>query len=130
MKIKELRKKQNLTQLELANKIGVVESAISLYESGKREPDISTLIKLADCLNTSIDELVEHEFSKTQQTKNNQSQKQEQEQETMTEQEKQLLTAFRALPDNGRRQFAIGTIESLAKIDKTAANNKSTRNSL
>lgn len=128
MKIKELRKKQNLTQLELANKIGVVESAISLYESGKREPDISTLIKLADCLNTSIDELVEHEFSKTQQTKNNQSQKQEQ--ETMTEQEKQLLTAFRALPDNARRQFAIGTIESLAKIDKTAANNKSTRNSL
>ena len=65
MKLKELRKKQNLTQLELANKIGVVESTISLYESGKREPDISTLIKLADCLNTSIDELVEHKTNKT-----------------------------------------------------------------
>ncbi len=126
MKLKELRIKQNLTQAELANKIGVVESAISLYENGKREPDIATLIKLADCLNTSIDTLLEHKLNKTQQTKIEQHQAKE----YISDQEKQLLKAFRALPNDGRRQFAIGTIENLLKIDKVSNKNKSAKNPL
>ena len=46
-RIVELRKRQGLTQAELARSIGISRSALSLYEIKKREPDIETLNKLA-----------------------------------------------------------------------------------
>ena len=46
VRIREARKKKALTMKELAQKVGVVESAISMYETGKREPDYSTLVKI------------------------------------------------------------------------------------
>ncbi len=46
-RIVELRKRQRLTQAELARSIGISRSALSLYEIEKREPDIETLNKLA-----------------------------------------------------------------------------------
>lgn len=53
--IAKLRKEKHLTQTELANSIGISRSALSLYEIEKREPDIDTLNKLAEVLNTSVD---------------------------------------------------------------------------
>lgn len=46
-KIKELRIKKRLTQQELADKIGVSYTTISLYESGSRKPSFKALNKLA-----------------------------------------------------------------------------------
>lgn len=57
-KLRELRKLKNITMKELGQKINVAESTISLYESGKREPDYQTLKKLADFFNVSIDYLI------------------------------------------------------------------------
>jgi len=114
MKLKELRKKQNLTQLELANKIGVVESTISLYESGKREPDISTLIKLADCLNISIDEIVEHKSDRAQ--------------SHLSENESNLLQTYRSL-SNEKKQLATKIIDCLLKLNKIETKIKSTKKS-
>lgn len=57
-RIRELRKELSLTMKELGRYIGVAESTISLYESGKREPDNKTLVKLADYFNVSVDYLL------------------------------------------------------------------------
>lgn len=59
--LKEIRRKKALTMKQLGSMIGVAESTISLYESGKRQPDNETLLKLADALNVSIDYLLGRE---------------------------------------------------------------------
>ncbi|MRG70130.1 helix-turn-helix domain-containing protein, partial [Lactobacillus reuteri] len=47
-RIAELRRENNLSQAELAKKTGLTRQAISLYEIGKREPKLTTWVKLAD----------------------------------------------------------------------------------
>lgn len=56
--LRKLRKAQGLSMRALGNKIGLAESTISLYETGKRQPDNATLIKLAETLNCSVDYLL------------------------------------------------------------------------
>lgn len=52
---KKLRKNANLTQSELANKVGVRAAAISKWEKGITVPSLETLVALADFYGTSID---------------------------------------------------------------------------
>ena len=56
--LKAQRDKLNMTQKDVADKIGAAPSTIANYENGKREPDIETLCSLADVLNCSLDLLV------------------------------------------------------------------------
>jgi len=56
--IAELRKEKNMTQEELAEKLGVTDKSISRWENGKTMPDISLLNLLADEFNLSIPELL------------------------------------------------------------------------
>lgn len=56
MKIKEFRKEKKLTQKELADLVGIKNSAISNYEQGVRIPKRDFLFKVANSLNVSIDE--------------------------------------------------------------------------
>lgn len=56
--LREIRKKCGLTQKELAERIGSSESAISMYESGKRQPDYETLLKISDYFGVSVDYLL------------------------------------------------------------------------
>lgn len=58
MRIRELRKTKKVTMKELGNMIGVAESTMSLYETGKRKPDPETLSRLADYFNVSVDYLL------------------------------------------------------------------------
>ncbi len=58
LRIKELRRAKNLTSKELAARVGVAESTMSLYENGKREPDFETLGRIADILETDLDYLL------------------------------------------------------------------------
>ncbi len=58
MKLKELRKSKNITQLDVATAIGVSPQVLSRYERGEREPDYKTLCKLADFFGVSVDELL------------------------------------------------------------------------
>lgn len=53
--LKELRKENGLKQKEIAEKIQITERTYSNYETGKREPDIETLIKIADYYKISLD---------------------------------------------------------------------------
>ena len=57
MQLEELRKKNSMTQNELAAFLGVQQNTVSQWESGKRNPPSSILPRLADALGCSIDEL-------------------------------------------------------------------------
>ena len=59
MRLKELRKKRNISQLKLAMDLQLNQNAISRYETGVREADYSTLIRIADYFDVSIDYLLE-----------------------------------------------------------------------
>ena len=57
-KLKYLRLKENLSQAQLAKKVGITRQALSKYELGISEPNLYTLVKLADYFNCSLDSLV------------------------------------------------------------------------
>lgn len=57
-RIRELRKERKMTMKQLGEIIGVAESTISLYETGKRQPDNDILQRLADFFDTSTDYLL------------------------------------------------------------------------
>ena len=59
--IRQLREKRNLTQAELAERIGVSSKTISKWETAKGLPDISLLQPLAQALNISVIELMNGE---------------------------------------------------------------------
>ena len=57
--IAALRKEQGMTQLELAEKMGVTDKAVSKWERDLSFPDINSIPKLAEIFNVSIDELMQ-----------------------------------------------------------------------
>ncbi len=57
-KIKELRLSKNLTQKQLAEKIGQAQSTIFYWEQDKQEPTISALKKLCEFFEVSADYLI------------------------------------------------------------------------
>lgn len=57
-RLKELRLSNNLTQEQIAQKLNITRNAYTLYETGKNNPTIETLKKLADIYKTSIDYIV------------------------------------------------------------------------
>ena len=59
--IRQLRETRNLTQQELAQKIGVSSKTISKWETAKGLPDVSLLQPLAQALNISVIELMNGE---------------------------------------------------------------------
>lgn len=57
-KLRSLRIEKNLTQKQVADRIGLAISAVSSYESGSRYPTYDTLIKLARMFHVSTDYLL------------------------------------------------------------------------
>lgn len=55
--LKELREDKGLNQIDLAETLNVSRQTISGYETGSIEPPFSTLVKLADIYNCSLDYL-------------------------------------------------------------------------
>lgn len=58
LRLKSLRKYNDMTRKELADRIGVSEPTIAAYEQGVREPNIDKLKRLSELFNVSIDHLV------------------------------------------------------------------------
>ncbi len=58
MRLKELRKQKNISQLKLALELNTNQNTISRYETGEREPGLNELIKIADYFGVSIDYLL------------------------------------------------------------------------
>ena len=59
--IAECRKKVNLTQMQLAEKLGITDKAISKWERGITMPDTSIMLALCDILGISVNELLSGE---------------------------------------------------------------------
>ena len=58
MRLKELRKENNLTQKELADYLNIKQNTYSQYENGQRQVPIDILIRLADYYDVSVDYLL------------------------------------------------------------------------
>lgn len=60
-KIKEIRKNQNLTQDQFAEKIFVSRNAVAKWESNRGYPDIQNLITISDIFGISLDDLMKND---------------------------------------------------------------------
>lgn len=58
--LRKLRLEKGVSQMQLANAVWVTQQSINKYENHNIEPDIATLIKLADYFSTSVDYLIGH----------------------------------------------------------------------
>lgn len=109
-KIKELRKSKNISQEKLADELGVSQAMVAQYESGKRNPKIETLNRIAKALTVDISSLVEFPYlDKDSKTIYIDTRRKEDYEESL------LLTNFRRLNINGKEK-AIEHVEMLAKI--------------
>ena len=68
--IAELRKEQNMTQRELAEKLGVTDRAISKWENGRGLPDVSLMKPLCEILGITVTELLNGERASETETIN------------------------------------------------------------
>lgn len=62
--IKEIRKQNNLTQKEFADKYGVTYQAVSKWETGKNIPDISLIKEISRDFNINIEDILEGNMGK------------------------------------------------------------------
>jgi transcriptional regulator with XRE-family HTH domain len=56
--LKKIRTNKNITQTELAEKLGVDKSFVSNLENGKNNPTLSTITNIAQALEVSVNELL------------------------------------------------------------------------
>ena len=58
--LKKLREDASISQKAVADAIGVSQQSVNKYENHNIEPDIETLIRIADFFETSVDYLIGH----------------------------------------------------------------------
>jgi transcriptional regulator with XRE-family HTH domain len=85
-RIRELRKRQRLTQTELSEKIGVAQSDLSRMEQGEYKVGLDTLFKILQVFDLKMSEF----FGETEKPSG--------------EDERQLVTSFQALSEEARRE--------------------------
>lgn len=130
-RIRELRKQHKMTMKELGAVVGLAESTISQYETGKCQPDNETLLKSGEYFNTSVDYLLGS--TRTNENAPTLTQKDERDiekrlQNTIEELESLqdgLTFSGEALDDESRELLAISLKNSL-EIAKRAAKQKYT----
>ena len=69
-RLKELRKKANFTQVEVAEKLGISQPAFASWERGAKKPTQENLVKIAQVLNVSVDYLVGNTENKSDELDN------------------------------------------------------------
>lgn len=100
------RKLLNLTQEELAVKIGTSQRQVSFYETGKNEPTANVLDALADALDTTTDWLL----GRTQIVE-----RPMRGQGDLTEEEAEIISIIRR-KDSERRRIIFNVIRDLAEV--------------
>ena len=61
LRIRTMRKSRNMTQEDLARAIDQSASSITMYETGRREPDLETLEAMADVFNVTLGSIISGE---------------------------------------------------------------------
>ena len=68
--LKDLRKQAGLTQVDVAEKLGISQPAYASWERGVKKPTQENLVKIAQILNVSVDYLVGNSEEKTDELDN------------------------------------------------------------
>ena len=71
-RLKQLRIEEEVPQIFIAADLGIARSTYACYESGKNDPDIYTLWKLADLYGVSLDKLVGRDFQEPEKSEQKQ----------------------------------------------------------
>lgn len=58
-RVRELRKERDMTLKEMGERLGVGEMAVSNYETGRRQPSLETVKRIADIFGVTVDYLLE-----------------------------------------------------------------------
>lgn len=116
--IKKFRQSKGMTQKQLADKCGLAPITIRQYESGKREPNLETIRKIATALEVSISDLVVDwaMLSRDEIIKDWDTEKKEQE-NIKNIRDKQLINNFNKLNDTGQKEV-LKRVEELTEIPK------------
>ena len=59
--IAECRKKENMTQMQLAEKLGITDRAVSKWETGRAMPDSSIMLELCGILGINVNDILSGE---------------------------------------------------------------------
>ena len=108
-RLREARKAARKTQKEVADHIGVTESAYCGYETGKRQPDALKIRKIAAFLQVTGDYLLETEDVTAQAQQDEMSSNLAV--ATLTDEESDLLAGFRSLNRAGK-DFILSALNS------------------
>lgn len=84
LRLKEVRKSRRLTQAQVAEGVNCSASTLSRYETGKRQPPLDMLVRLADFFDVSLDYI----FGRTPPDSS-----------ALSSYEKDMLESFRNVPD-------------------------------
>ena len=90
--LKKLRTEHNISQQHLANVIGVSQQSVNKYENQNIEPDITTLMLIADYFHVTVDYLIGHDEEMNSRT--------EKQLFCLDKMERSLLDSFRFLPED------------------------------
>ncbi len=113
--IKKYRKEAGLTQKELAEMLGVAVGTIQQYESGKRQPRLEMINRIAGALDMGVRRLYP-DFS-YEEWKKTETYKDAQLQNTHDPLRPQLMSHFQKLNDFGKEE-AVKRVEELTEIKK------------
>ena len=105
LRLKELRESSFPSQRAFAQIFGVASSTVGMWESGKREPDYATTIKLADFFNVTVGYLIGHENEKKPATVVG---------DELSKMENDLLKVFKLVPQE-QQSLLLGMIEGAAR---------------
>lgn len=108
-RIKELRAEKGLTQTDLAEYLGVNQTAAGKYERGDLEPNLSVLIKLSRLFEVSVDYIIGNSDDLGVISIANEKSS------SLAKDEQSVLNAYRALPEDLQRRARV-YIEKLAEL--------------
>ena len=119
-RIRELRKERKLTMKQLGERRGLAERTFSQYETGKRELDHKTLVKISEFFHVSVDYLLGHVsepwfYLDTERILREINSYDEEMPQDASKQH--LLTAFDQLNEEGQTK-AVERVEELTEIPK------------
>ena len=104
--LKKLRAEHNVSQQQLANAIGVSQQSVNKYENQNIEPDITTLMLIADYFHVTVDYLIGHDDETDTKTEKKLS--------CLDELECSLLDSYRFLPEE-KKQAVLTLVKLMRK---------------
>lgn len=103
-RLRELRKQSDLSQQDIADKMGVSKQTISQYERGVREPDLDNLLALCDIFNVSADYLL-GKADVTLRLLTTEELKKLSAPDQLTKEEALILSGYKALNNEGQQEM-------------------------